>query len=149
MFVPRDILDFYFWDDALLNAITLRPDDLRSGNVSDRRAIHVRRTHPVFNDIQALHHEKPTLEAREVTKLLRRDTTPSNDEFPSYVQSIKLILTRCTIHPVDSVTLDLYCEGATLYNFINEGRPTTTKQLSLLFESSDETIWCLYGIPSN
>ena len=77
---------------------------------------------------------------REVTKLLWRDTTPSNDEFPSYVRSIKLIFTRYSTHPVDNVTLDLYCEGATLCKFIHEGRPTTTKRLSLLFESSDDTI---------
>ena len=31
--------------------------------------------------------------------------------------------------------------------FIHEGIPTTTKQLSLLFEPSDETIRRLYGIP--
>ena len=108
-----------------------------------------RRTHQVFNHIQALHHEKPTLEASEVTKLLRRDTTPSNDEFPSYVQSISLILPRAMTHSVDNETLDLYRVGATLYKFNNEGRPTTTKQLSLLFQSSDETLWRLYGIPIN
>ena len=97
--------------------------------------------------MQALHHEKPTLEAREVTKLLRRDTTPFNDEFPSYVRSIKLIFTRVTTDPVDNEILDLYREGATLCKFIHEGRPTTTKRLSLLFEPSDETIRHLYGIP--
>ena len=108
------------------------------------------RTHPVFNDIQVLHHEKPTLEAREVTKLLRRDTTPSNDEFSSYVRSIKLIITRNPYHLVEKETLDLYCEGATLSKFIyNEVRPTITKRLSLLFDLSDEPIRRLYGIPSD
>ena len=54
-----------------------------------------------------------------------------------------------TTHPVENDTLDLYREGATLYKFIHEGRPTTTKRLSLLFEPSDETIRRLYGLPSN
>ena len=36
-------------------------------------------TYQGFIDIQAIHHEKPTLEARKVTKFLRRDTTFSND----------------------------------------------------------------------
>ena len=103
----------------------------------------------MFNNIQAIHHEKLTLESRKVTKLLRRDTTSSNNDFPSYVQSIKLIFTRYTTLPVANDTLDLYCEGAVLSKFIHEGRPTTTKRLSLLFESSDETIRRLYGIPSN
>ena len=67
--------------------------------------------------IQAIHHEKPTLEARKVTKLLRRDTTSSSDDFTSYQQSIKLIPTTSTTHP----------EGATLSKFIYEGRLTTTK----------------------
>ena len=115
----------------------------------DPFTIHGRRTQQVLIAIQTIHHEKPTLEAREVTKLLWHDTTPSNDEFSSYVRSIKLIFTRYTTHLVENETLDLYREGATLYKFIYEGRPTTTKQLSLLFESSDETIRRLYGIPSN
>ena len=147
VFVPRDILDFYFRDDALLNAITLLPDNLRSVNVKDRRSIHERKTQPVFNDIQALHHEKSMLEARKVTKLLWREMTHSNDEFPSYVQSIKLIFTRQSSHLVDNDTLDLYCERPTMYKCIHEGRPTTTKRLSLLFDPSDETIRHLYGLP--
>ena len=87
----------------------------------------------VLIDIQAIYHEKPTLEVREVTKLLQHDSTSSNDEFTSYAQSIKLIF--------------IYCEGATLSKFIHEGRPTTTKRLSLLFKPSDEAIRHLYGIP--
>ena len=82
-----------FWDDDLLNARMLRPDDSRSGNVQARRSTHERGTYQVFIDIQAIHHEKPTLEAREVRKLLRRDMTSSNDDLPSYAQSIKLIST--------------------------------------------------------
>ena len=64
---------------------------------------------------------------REVTKLLRRDTTSSNDDFTSYRRSIKLIPTTSTTHLVKNDTLDLYREGATLSKFIHEGRPTTTK----------------------
>ena len=67
------------------------------------------------------------MEAREVTKLLRRDTTSSNDDFTSYGQSIKLIPTTSTTHPVNNETPDLYPEGATLSKFIYEGRPTATK----------------------
>ena len=67
------------------------------------------------------------MEAREVTKLHYRDSTSSNDEFSSYAQSIKLISTRSTTHPVNNETLDLYSEGATLSKFIHKGRPTTTK----------------------
>ena len=77
--------------------------------------------------IQAIHHEKPTLEAHEVTKLLRRDTTSSNDDFTSYGRSIKLIPTTLTTQPMKNETPDLYPEGVTLSKFIYEGRPTTTK----------------------
>ena len=80
-----------------------------------------------FIGIQALHHEKSALEAREVTKLHYRDSTSSNDEFSSYAQSIKLIFTISTTYLVNNDTLDLYSEGVTLYKFIHEGRPTTTK----------------------
>ena len=76
---------------------------------------------------QATHYEKPTLEAHEVMKLLRRDTTSSNDDFTSYGPSIKLIPTPSAAHPVKNETPDLYPEGATLTKFIYEGRPTTTK----------------------
>ena len=62
-----------------------------------------------------------------MTKLLRRDTTSSNDDLPSYAQSIKLVSTTLTTHPVTNETPDLYREGATLSKFIIEGRPTTTK----------------------
>ena len=64
---------------------------------------------------------------RQVTKLLRRDTTSSNDDFTSYGRSIKLIPTTSTTHPVKSETPDSFPEGATLSKFIHEGRPTTTK----------------------
>ena len=73
--------------------------------------------HQGFIDIQAIHHEKPTLEVREVTKLLWRDLTSSNDDLPSYAQSIILIFTTSMTIP----------EGATLSNFIHEGRPTAMK----------------------
>ena len=88
------------------------------------------------------------LEARKATKLHKRDTTSSYDEFLRYAQPYKLIPTTSTTRPVNNETLDLYREGATLYKFIDEGRPTTTKRLSLLFEPSDKTIRRLYGNPS-
>ena len=83
--------------------------------------------HQGFIGIQALHHKKATLEAREVTKLHYRDLTSSNDEFSSYAKSIKLIFTTSATHPVNNETLDCYSEGATLSKFILEGRLTTTK----------------------
>ena len=55
------------------------------------------------------------------------DWTSSNDEFSSYSQSIKLIFTTTTTHPVNNETLDFYSDGATLSKFIHKGRPTTTK----------------------
>ena len=60
-------------------------------------------------------------------KLHYRDSTSSNDEFSRYAQSIKLISTTPTTHPVNNETLDLYPKGVTLSKFIHEGRPTTTK----------------------
>ena len=48
---------------------------------------------------------------------------------------------------MENETLDLYREGPKMSIFIHEGKPTTTKRLSLLFEPSDETIRRLYGIP--
>ena len=59
-------------------------------------------------------------------KLLRRDTTSSNDDFTSYKRSIKLIPTTSTTHPVKNKTPDLYPEGVTS-KFIYNGRPTNTK----------------------
>ena len=53
--------------------------------------------------------------------------TSSYDEFLRYAQSYKLILTTSTTHLVINETPNLYSEGATLSNFIHEGRPTTTK----------------------
>ena len=87
----------------------------------------------VLIDIQAIHHEKPTLEFRKVTKLLQRDTTSYNDDLPSYAQSIKLISTTSTTPQVNNETLDLYPEGATLSKFIHEGRPTTSKSTFVAF----------------
>ena len=60
-------------------------------------------------------------------KLHYHDLTSSNDEFSSYAQSIKLLSTTSTRHPVNNETPDLYPEGGTLYKFIYNGRPTTTK----------------------
>ena len=67
------------------------------------------------------------MEVRKVTKLLRRDMTSSNDDFTSYRRSIKLIPTTSSTHPVKNETPDSYLEGVTVYKFIHEGRPTTTK----------------------
>ena len=64
---------------------------------------------------------------RKVTKLLRCDTTSSNDDFTSYRRLINLIPTTSTTHLVTNKTLDSYPKGATLPKFIYEGRPTTTK----------------------
>ena len=97
-----------------------------------------------------VHHENDTLEARKVTKLHYRDLTSSNDEFSSYAQSIKLISTTSTTHPVNNESLDLYSEGATLSNFTHEGRPTTTKPTFVALPSltSHSTFYeCSRGIP--
>ena len=94
---------------------------------------------------------KPTLEEREVTKLLQRDTTFSNDDFTKLrAGSIKLISTTSTTHPVNNETPDLYPEGATLSNFIYEGRPTTTKPtfIALPYLTSHSTFHeCSRGTP--
>ena len=103
-----------------------------------------------FFDIHSIHHENPTLEARKVTKLLRRGTTSSNDDLPSYARSIKLISTTSTTHPVTNETPDLYPEGATLSKFIHEGRPTTTKPtfVALPYLTSHSTFHkCSRGTP--
>ena len=74
-------------------------------------------------------------------KLHRHDSTSSNDDFTSYAQSIKLISTTSTTHPVNNKTPDLYPEETTLSKFIHDGRTTTTKRtfvaiLSLTSHSS-------------
>ena len=105
--------------------------------------------HQGFIGIQALHHKKATLEAREVTKLHYRDLTSTNDEFSTYAQSIKLISTSATTHPGHNETLDLYSQGAMLSKLIHEGRPTTTKPTFVALPSltSHSTFYeCLRGI---
>ena len=90
------------------------------------------------------------MEAREVTKLHRRDLTSSNNDFTSYAQSIKLISTTSTTHPVTNETPDLYPEGATLSKFIYEGRPTTTRPtfVALPYLTSHSTFYeCSRGTP--
>ena len=106
----KTFLTSTFPERRLPEESTLRPDALSSLNVQDRRSSYGRRMHQVFIAIQALNYEKSTLEARKVMKLHYHDSTSSNNEFSSYVQSIKLISTPSTTHPV-----------------IHEGRPTTTK----------------------
>ena len=116
-----------FSERRISEGVTLRPEDVRSWNVQDRRSTYRRRQNQSCIGIQAVNHEKSTLEAREVTKLHQHDSTTSNDEFPSYAQSINLISPTSTIHPVINETPDLYSEGATLSNFIYKGIPTITK----------------------
>ena len=118
--------------------------------VQDQRFTHGITTHHVFNGIQALQHEKTILEAHEITKLHKRDTTSSYDKFSRYAQPYKLIPTTSTTHPVTNETPNLYSEGATLSNFIHEGRPTTTKLTYVAFPSSisHSTFHeCLRGTP--
>ena len=74
-----------------------------------------------------LQHEKTVLEVNKTTKLHKRDTTSSYNEFLRYAQPYKLIPTTSTTHSVNNETPNLYSEGATLSIFIHEGRPTTTK----------------------
>ena len=85
-----------------------------------------------------------------MTKLLRHDTTSSNDDLPSYGQSIKLIPTTSPPQLANNETPDLYSEGATLSNFIYEGRPTTTKPtfVALPYLTSHSTFHeCSRGTP--
>ena len=146
----KTFLTSTFRDDDLLNASTLRPDDSRCLNVRDRRFTRVTRTYQVLIDIHTIHHKKPILEARKVTKLLRCDTTSSNDDFTSYGQSIKLIPITSTTDPGNNDSPDLYSERATLSKFIYEGRPTTTKPtfVALPYLTSHSTFHkCSRGTP--
>ena len=79
----------------------------------------------------------------KVTKLLWHDSTSSNDDLPSYAQSIMLIFTTSTTHLINNKTLDLYTEGGTLSKFIHEGRPTTTQRtfVALLSLTSHSTFY--------
>ena len=138
-----------FRNDDVSKGLTLRPDDSRRSNVQDQRFTHVVRMHQVFNGIQALQHEKSILEVNKITKLHKRDTTSSYDEFLCYAQSYKLIPTTSMTHRVNNETSNLYSEGATLSNFIHEGRPTTTKLTLVDLPSSiDHSTFreCLKGI---
>ena len=83
-----------------------------------------------------LQHEKSILEVNETTKLHKRDTTSSYDEFLRYAQPYNLIHTTSPTHPVNNETANLYSEGATMSIFIHEGRPTTTKQTLIDLPSS-------------
>ena len=67
------------------------------------------------------------MEVHEVMKLHKHYTTSSYNEFPHYAESYKLMPTISTTHPVNNETPNIFSEGATLSNFIHEGRPTTTK----------------------
>ena len=97
-----------------------------------------------------IHHEKPTLDAGEVRKLHQHDSTSSNDYFTSSAQSIRLISTTATTTSVNNKTPDLDPEGATLYKFIYEGRPTTTKPtfIALPYLTRHSTFYkCSRGTP--
>ena len=105
--------------------------------------------HQGFIGIQVVHQEKSPLEARKVTKLNYRDSTSSNDASSSYAQSIKLIIATSMTNLVNNEALDIYSEGATVYKFIHEGRPTTTKPTFVALPSltSHSTFYeCLRGI---
>ena len=85
-----------------------------------------------------------------MTKLLQRDTTSSNDDLPSYAQSIRLISTTSTPYSVNNETPDLYPEGATLSKFIHEGKPTIMKStfVALPYLTSYSTFHeCSRGTP--
>ena len=85
-----------------------------------------------------------------MTKLLWRDMTSSNDDLPSYAQSIKLISTTAKWHWVNNKTTDFYPERVTLSKFIYEGRPTTTKStfFALPYLTSNSTFHeCSRGTP--
>ena len=85
----------------------------------------------------------------KITKLHKRDTTSSYDEFLRYAQSYKIILTTSTTNTVNNEAHNLYSEGATLSNVIYEGRPTTTKLTLVDLPSSiDHSTFrkCLKGI---
>ena len=87
----------------------------------------------------------------EVTKLHKRDTTSSYNEFLRYAQPYNFILSTSTTHPVINETPKLYSEQATLSNFIYEGRSITMKLTLVALPSSIDhsTCYkCLKGILS-
>ena len=96
----------------------------------------------MFNGTQAPQHEKTILEVNEVTKLHKRDTTSSYDDFLRYAQPYKLILPTSTTHPVNNESPELYSEQATLSIFIHEGRSTTTKLTLVALPSSIDHSTC-------
>ena len=85
-----------------------------------------------------------------MTKLHKRDTSISYDEFQRYAHPFQLIPTISTTHPVNNETPNLHSEGATLSIFIDEGRSTTTKLTVIALPSSTKpsTFYeCSKGIP--
>ena len=78
----------------------------------------------------------------EVTKLHKRETTSSYDEFLRYAQPYNFILPTSTTHPVNNETPKLYSEQATLSIFIHEGRLTTTKLTLVALPSSNNHSTC-------
>ena len=103
-----------------------------------------------FNGIQPLQHEKTILEVDEVTKLHKRDTTSSYEEFLRYTHPYDFILPTSTTYPVHNETPKAYSEQTTLSIFIHEGRPTTTKLTLVDLPSSIDNSTCYEcskGIP--
>ena len=121
-----------------------------SSYLQHQRPVHRIRTYPSFNGIQPLQHEKTILEVNEVTKLHKRDTTSSYEEFLRYTHPYDFILPTSTTYPVHNETPKAYSEQATLSNFIHEGRPTTTKLTLVDLPSSIDNSTCYEcskGIP--
>ena len=122
-----------------------------SSYLQHQRSVHRIRTYPSVIGIQPLQHEKTILEVNEVTKLHKRDTTSSYDEFLRYTHPYDFILATSTTHPVHNETSKAYSEQATLSIFIHEGRPTTTKITLVALPSSIDHSTCYEcskGIPS-
>ena len=121
-----------------------------SSYLQHQRPVHRIRTYPSFNGIQLLQHEKTILEVNKVTKLHKRDTTSSYDDFLRYTHPHDFILLTSTTHPVHNETPKAYSEQATLSIFIHEGRPTTTKLtlVDLPSSTNHSTCYeCSKGIP--
>ena len=121
-----------------------------SSYLQHQRPVHRIRTYPSFNGIQPLQHEKTILEVNEVTKIHKRDTSSSYEEFLRYTHPYDFILPTSTTYPVHNETPKAFSEQATLSIFIHEGRPTTTKLTLVDLPSSIDNSTCYEcskGIP--
>ena len=70
-----------------------------------------------------------------MTKLLWHDMTSSSDDLPSYAQSIKLISTTSTTHPVNNDTPDYFLRERCYLNLSMKEDRQPRNRLSLLFHS--------------